>query len=306
MMQIIFEGVDISQDVDVNKCIAHDGAGSEADSITISFADLSGLWSKWNPQRGNSLRVKEGNYDSGHMYVDQIIKQAGRFIVEGISIPLQARVNKTKRWQNITFLSIARELAASYGLNLKAINVPDHPYETLTQFGMTDLGFLNRMCIRESCMLKIFDRTVVIYHEPTLEKGIPVLAFYNDQMADKEFVKKTEGIYSGCTIQYLNLSCKHLTGIFKDPGLSMFPELKINEKVNNIDEASRWARGYLRTSNKYQYSGWFDTRLEAGIAAGCLISVPEYMSTACVVNEITYDIVNKKSTITLRGIVGDY
>ena len=71
MIQFFYQGVDMMEEnVKLNACVMHDRAGGEADGLTAVFADPSGLWADWNPQRGDQVRLVDGDFDSGVMYVD--------------------------------------------------------------------------------------------------------------------------------------------------------------------------------------------------------------------------------------------
>ena len=58
MMQFFYENVDVLQEgTKLNACVMHDRAGGEADGLTAVFADPTGKWATWNPQRGDRVRL---------------------------------------------------------------------------------------------------------------------------------------------------------------------------------------------------------------------------------------------------------
>ena len=46
-----------------------------------------GLWAKWNPQRGDKVRLVDGDFDSGILYVDDPRTSGGFFRLEAVSVP---------------------------------------------------------------------------------------------------------------------------------------------------------------------------------------------------------------------------
>ena len=84
MIQFFYQGVDMMEEnVKLNACVMHDRAGGEADGLTAVFADPSGLWADWNPQRGDQVRLVDGDFDSGVLYVDDPRKSGGFFSFGG-------------------------------------------------------------------------------------------------------------------------------------------------------------------------------------------------------------------------------
>ena len=55
-MNLYYNGTDIYSDVSVNYCVHEMFAEKQADTLVIRFNDPNGIWSKWNPAAGDTLR----------------------------------------------------------------------------------------------------------------------------------------------------------------------------------------------------------------------------------------------------------
>ena len=58
-VQLFFRGVDIAPKVGISKASIIDSAGGQLDSVEVVFADPEGLWSGWDPQLGDSIRLAQ-------------------------------------------------------------------------------------------------------------------------------------------------------------------------------------------------------------------------------------------------------
>ena len=69
-MRLIYEGTDITKDVEINKAMIVDTSGGEADSLEIRFSDTQRLWSKWRPEKNHRIELNKQGFSSGEMYID--------------------------------------------------------------------------------------------------------------------------------------------------------------------------------------------------------------------------------------------
>ena len=95
-MNFYYNGVDVLEDTKLNACVMRDRAGGEADGLSAVFADPQGLWAAWKPQRGDQVRLVDGDFDTGVLYVDNPQISGGLFRLDAISIPPSIRRPRTK------------------------------------------------------------------------------------------------------------------------------------------------------------------------------------------------------------------
>ncbi len=270
-MNIIYEGVDITDAVEVQKADIIDNAGGIADSIDLCFSDTDGLWSKWKPQKGHKLNVLESGFSSGNMYVDSIVQSRGSIRLKGLSLPPGAKTEKSKAWESIRFMEMAKNIA--YGFTLEAYGVSDYSYSRIDQLSETDYSFLSRRCIMEGYAAKVCNGKLVIYDERSFEARASVKTIYQDGFdGDFEFKDVLAGLYSACTI-----SCSSMAGTiqkeFRPMTAPAGPTLKPRIYVENLAQAERFSRGLLRAANKHEKTGRIQVQLDPELAAGSCVDM---------------------------------
>jgi hypothetical protein len=268
-MQLIYEDKDIAPYVDIRKADIIDNAGGIADSIELHFNDPDGLWSKWKPAKDRKVKIIEEGLSSGDMYIDELEQERGLFIIKALSIKQEAKTDRIRGWDNISFIDFAKDIADKYGYGLKTYNVKNHNYLRVNQFETADFEFLAYRCMLEGYMLKITDNNVVIYDERYMESLAPIKRIdLSDIDGRYRFKLKSTGIYGSCEMNYGEIKKK-----FVPSGVNG-PTLKIrNMYLSSIGEAERYTRGLLRSTNKFEQAGFCTIAYEPGIAAGNTIDI---------------------------------
>lgn len=268
-MRIIYEGVDITDAVEVKKADIIDSAGGVADSIEVWFDDPQGFWSEWKPRKNHVIQLKESGFDSGLMYVDELEQRRGFFIIRALSIPQEAKTDRIKSWENIRFMELATEITSKYGLSLETYGIQNHLYQRVDQYEQADFEFLAWRCMLEGYALKITGGKAIIYSERHIEAQAPAKTLYVEQFdGDYSFRTKSTGIFGACKVSYEGISYE-----FRPAG-ALGPTLQFTDiYVSNQAEAERFAKNLLRAKNKYEHMGYCPIELDPGIAAGTMLQV---------------------------------
>lgn len=299
-MKLLFEGVDITSQVNINKADATDCSGMQADSLDIVFEDTSKAWSEWGPQKGNTIRIVDQDYDTGVMFIDEIIQSQGLYALKALSTPLSVKVKKSQRWQEIRFGKVANDIAIRNGLKLSTYEISDYLYDSISQMNENDLDFLNRICIREGYSLKISNQNLIIYDERIREKVSPTE--YNwFELESPLFEKQSCGVYKACLVKYLTLSGEYIKCLTADQTILAGGVLEKNICVSSAAEAERWAKGFLWHANKYETLGSFSLPFQPGLSAASVISVPQITPSKFFISRIRHDFINQKSYLNVRG-----
>ena len=125
-MNFYYNGVDVLQDTKLNACVMRDRAGGEADSLSAVFADPQGLWAAWKPQRGDQVRLVDGDFDTGVLYVDNPQISGGLFRLDAISVPPSIRRPRTKVWRDVRLSEIVSDMASQAGLGKQTYDIQDY------------------------------------------------------------------------------------------------------------------------------------------------------------------------------------
>ena len=303
-LQLIYEGKDITDAVEIHKADITDNAGGIADSLEIWFDDPEGFWGQWKPKKNDKVQVKENGFDSGLMYIDELEQCRGLFVVRALAIPQDAKTENTKAWENVRFLEIASELARKYGFQLETYDIQNPLYERVDQFEQADFAFLAWRCLLEGYMLKITSQKVVIYDERYMEAQAPVKTIYIDDFdGDYKFLQKSAWIYGGCRIFFGDIKYEY------KPSGAFGPVLKFADIfVSSQAEAERFAKNILRSKNKYENTGYCTIELAPGIAAGNVIQIQGVgmADGKYFCEQVTHKLANKKTFLKLRKPLEGY
>lgn len=269
-MQILYESSDITNLVNINKADFTDNSGGIADSLDIQFCDPEGIWSRWKPKKNDKIEIRQDNFKSGLMFIDELEQQRGMFKIRALSIPQEAKSCNTQAWEAVRFMEFAVEIAARYGFKLETYGTDNHLYNRVDQFQKADFEFLADRCLLEGYMLKITDSKVVIYSEPYLEGIEAVKTVTLDQLDGPYSFKNTSiGIYSSCSI-----ACGQLKSQYKPSVAPIGAVLKYKDiYVSSQGEGERYARNLLRARNKYENLGRCTIELDTTLAAGNSIDI---------------------------------
>ncbi len=307
-LNITYEGVDITQSIEVCKADITDNAGGLADSVELVFSDTEKLWGRWKPKKGDRVVVGESGFSSGLMYVDQLEQLRGVYIIKALSIPQHSKTAKTKSWENVRFLEFSGEIARNYGFELLTYGIQNWSYSRVDQIEQTDFEFLAYRCILEGYILKICNAKVIIYNERYQEaQGSAKDIYPEDIDGDYEFRSVSAGLYSSCLLRS-NSPNGFIQSEYKPDNPPAGPVLKKNIAVDNQAEADRFTRALLRYENKRENSGKIQIPLDSGLAAGNNIYVHglALLEGKCFVEKIVHRLVDKKSSLKIRKPLEGY
>ena len=244
-LTIIFEGVDISDDIAAYLISLSytDNEEDETDDLQIKLQDASGVWlKKWlNASvqaaissgeislggKTKGLKIKAGISTSGP---DGVIRRTdcGSFTLDSIkasgpastvnikatSLPYAAGVRteeRDKAWEGYNLSGIGAEIAGRAGLGFMFDANSDPYYKRLEQAKETDIKFLQGLCHDAGYSLKVSDSKLIIFDQAKYEALAAVLTiFWMDGTYTKYDLSTTEGdvTYAQCEVRYYNPDTK--------------------------------------------------------------------------------------------------
>jgi uncharacterized protein len=305
-LQIIYQDKDITNAVEVRSASITDNAGGIADSVDITFADTEKLWGKWKPQKNDTVRLKNDGFDSGIMFVDELQQERGIFTIRALSIPQEAKTEKTRTWEQVRFLELALDICKNNGFTLQTFGVENWLYERVDQIDTADFTFLSQRCILEGYVLKLTDNKAVIYSEKYLESLATVKTLYLEDVDGKyNYINKSQKVYQSCRITYSNIQYE-----FTPPNAPAGPILKINNlPVSSLAEAERFSKNLLRYRNKNEIELKFSIEMDAGLAAGSMLAIENFgmPDGNYFISRVIQDAMNKRRTsFVLRKTLEGY
>lgn len=306
-MKLYYNGKDIYNDVSVNYCVHEMFAEKQADTLVLRFNDTKGVWSKWNPAAGDTLRVKEGASDTGKLFVHSMKPENGLFTIRALSIPKSGTTRKSRSWQGVRFLQLANQIAKEHGLTFQNYGCVDQLYPYLKQDNETDFALFSRLCMQEGCQMLVYDGKLLAYNEQYIEKQTPGGSMEVDENGQFSYEDNRARCYGSCEI-----SSGSFSGKFTAPGAVNTAVLRPDKPipVTSNAEAARFAKGLLRNANKYGRTGRFSKSLLLGYAAASLLRLKTKKASAwngtVFVYKVRHDFVGNKSTLYFRDILEGY
>ena len=269
MIQLTYNGVDITGDVSINRCLHDMYGGGRADTLSLRLNDVRNLWDTWAPSARDEIRVDFGGANTGTMFLSSSIARNGYFEIVAQSAPKSGFLKQRKAWQQVRLLQIGEEIAARNGLTFSSYGVTDRLYSYVLQDDVSDFAFLNWRAKLEGCVFQVYDKRLIMYSEPYMEAVEPVEALELATDGDYEYTPRQADLYGACVV-----SSGQYTGEFTaDNGSALVYRPDAFGGVGNKVEAERFAKGLLRSVNKGCMSGFVRTPVMAGYAAGSTVAL---------------------------------
>lgn len=304
-IKVIYEGTEIN--LEVSNCKIIDVMGGKADSLTISFADIKNECRKWDFAKDHTLEIIEEPFSTGVMYVDGFGCSNGSYEVNAISMKKSFKTKKTRTWEKVNFLDLARDLTQELGLKLETYGVQDYQYLRVDQVQKNNIEFLNYRCMLEGYNLKISNGKAMIISEEFLEKQKEVLTLDSSLFIGKYNFKCTSNhIFGGCEI--VSFSQNLIKGSYISDK-SNGDIIKVTDiPISSIGEANRFAKNILYSLNKNEVIGSFTINKKTSIAAGNVIIIEnlDSFNGRYIIDNIIHDLIDSKSKLLVRKILEVY
>ena len=269
MIQITYNGVDITGDVSINRCYHDMYASGKSDSLHLRVNDTKHLWDSWGPADGDEIQVDYGTIGTGIMFVSKVVPQNGVYDIVAQSAPQSGFEVHDKAWQHVRLLQLGKEIAERNGLSFSSYGVTDRLYPYILQKSESDFAFLHYRAMLESCAFIVYDKRLILYSEPYMESIVPAETLTVPEDGDYKYIRRGSDLYGSCVVDNGLYS-----GSFAvDNGSALSYSPKTSGGANSVDEANRFAMGFLRAVNKECYSGYVRSRILPGYAAASTLEL---------------------------------
>lgn len=274
--QILYQGSDITNSVaqTLERIEYEENIGSEkANTIRLYFAD-------------NAQRLQNGPFQKGEQITLLLgwkgapLIKCGTFEIDEEELEgppdiyrigaIQAGFSQAVRTQNAvayegkTLLQIASQIAAKYGFTVvgDAVN-PDVPYERLTQNLEPDLAFLRRIANMHNYDFNVRDNQLIFYSREALDAANPIGLIQRNNVVHFRFREQTlanekndQPTFAAAQVVYFDPKSKGLVyGLSNDSDIIAKDHLKAVERIENPQQATLRAKGYLHQSNMLRCEG---------------------------------------------------
>ena len=129
VIQILYEGTDITEVTNITRCVCRDVSHGRADSLELQF-DHAAIWHLWAPKEDDKIIVNSDGYTTGTMYLNAIMPEGDGFRILATALPSAARRKAWDTYQNMTLENIVGRCAAEAGNHVaprKIQQLPPYP-----------------------------------------------------------------------------------------------------------------------------------------------------------------------------------
>lgn len=306
MIRLFYKGIDITDNISINRCWHDMYASGRSDTVDIRLNDVNNLWDVWTPAVGDEIKVDYGAISTGAMFISRIIPQNGTFDITAQAAPASGFVPQNKTWQQVRFLQLGKEIAERNGLSFASYGVEDRLYSYIRQIEKSDFAFLNDRARLEGCSFLIYNKTLVLYSEPYMEAVSPTEVFEVAADGDYKYTDRRFCSYSSCVVTSGMYSGEFATD---NPAGRIYRPTNVGS-VGSDQEAKRFAMNLLRSVNKDCCTGFVRAHILPGYAAASTITLSNARAPswdgAVFIDHIRNDYVGGKSKIFFRRPLEGY
>lgn len=301
-MNLIYQGKDITQYVNIRSCVGRDYSGERCDSLQIQFENASS-WYRWGPEEDDQIRITHNGYDTGILYLNTILPEDGKYRILASALPCSARRKQNRSFSGKTIEEIMRACAAGSGMDFKIFGIDGSaiiPY--IHQENESAAAFLHRLLTMEGAALKCVNgkyTAIGILWAQQREAGQTI------QISAKQ--RGTDYQRSGETVKAITIRTPYAASTASDTSVpSSHNRITRNDipAKSNL-QAGRWARGLLLDMNRKCETLRIETRFNSGFTAMSRIDVTGGTDAdgKWLIREAEHDFVNMTSCVVMHRCV---
>ena len=296
-MQIIYQGVDITDAVDIVSCIYCDRSGASCDSLDIEFDNLKS-WHRWRPEENDEIRISHNGISTGKMYLNTILPTDGRYRIVATSLPTNAKKKKTASYIDRTIESIARECAHECGFGSKFNGVNEETlFSYIERQHETPAAFCERLLKLEGAKLKTADSCFCAIDLKYAENRLPAMGYEIE--ADQEGVDYARG-----SARYSRLTVKtpFCEASAADTDAADGPAITVSGlPAREVTQAARWAKNLLMDHNRRSETLSIESELNRGFYALSRLKIESLteLDGEWMAEEVKHDLINQRSKVKL-------
>lgn len=143
-MQLLYNGIDITEQVQVAEAVSVDSEGGQADMLKLTLENAA-QWQKWSPKADDMIVLIDDGYTTGSMYIDTLVPDGDGFKIIACSLPSAARQVAWASYEQVTLGELIRQACAEAGTDF-------------TAYGVSLSGSMRRVVRRNESLPAMLDR----------------------------------------------------------------------------------------------------------------------------------------------------
>lgn len=291
-MQVLYEGVDITDSVCVASATYADHAGGRMDELDIAFEQTEN-WLRWQPRAGDRIEVREGGVSTGEMYVHAVCPE-DKFLLRAYGARSAGRDARWKSFENLTLQAVAEETAGESGMKCALFGIDGSiKYHYLLRRHETPLAFLQRLATMEGAVLKCVGGKMNLIGIDYAQALNPVRKMNLSVAEQGLFYTNLEGK----KIEQLGVNGPERIAWAWDNGASTGRRMVLNEHCADMIQAKRWACGALKCGNRQCERIEITTEIDGALTAMMPVEIvsADLANGRWLVQEAAHDLVNRQT-----------
>lgn len=298
-LQILLNGSNITSKMEMSGCNLYDRLGGSKDNVKLQIPyDCEVTFNKFD-----ELEITADKYNTGKMYIVGCngVNNNISCLINAVSCKPTSNQKRSRMLTNVTLHQIIYDVAKSCNLSVELYDIANYTYKSVSQINETDLQFLNRICLREGYSIKADNGKLVVFNDYSLENNYEPLKLEKSEGAEANFVRTENGCRS-ITVRCYDVENNNLISYTATDDEVEGGSETIIEKVTSIEEAERFAKGYLRNRNNMMLTGYIKIPFNDGVSAGTTLDLTDYedYNGRYIVYEVMHDIVNENTYLNVR------
>lgn len=297
-MQLFYENTDISADVDIRECRHRDVSGGRSDCLEI-ILEHADAWYRWGVRQGDRMRVMDGGYDTGELYLNTILPENGRYRILATSTPAAAQRTAYGYFEKTTIDGIMAACAAEMNAGYKLYGIDGGlDYDYILRGNEGCAAFLSRLLEMEGAIFKFYNGQILgigIEYAQSLQ-AVQKMELSIDQ-GGVCYRYKEHARFAGITIQ-----TPYAQAAAADGGANTgIEQIYTHLPAMNAAQAGRWARGLLLSHNRRAEELTIESELNTGFTAMARVDI-ESRSEAngeWIIDETEHDFILGRTTARL-------
>lgn len=300
-MELFYEGVNITKEVQITSAKSRDVSGGRADSLDLTLGAAQ-CWHRWNLQSNDRIELTHNGYSTGELYVNTIAPENGEYRILATALRVGAGRRANGSFEGKTLEDILKISAAECGMDYRIFGLDRkvrYPYLLRKDEGCA--AFLNRIAGWEGAVLKTYSGRFTM---------IGILAAQALPACETISISaKQEGVSYQCReskLKSLTVKTPFAAVMARDDTVT-----KGNDRVicaipaKDPVTAGRWARGILTNENRRAECLTIESAFHSAWSAMVRIDVTGETEANgnWIIDEVEHDFVNGISRGTLLRCV---
>lgn len=269
-MELYWMGKNITRFVNITGCEHRDFSGGKCDCLELTLDNASD-WYRWGPREDDEVRVTDGLFDTGTLYLTAVLPAEGRYRLLATGVKQAARRKAWASYANINIEKLMQRVSAECGMEARLFGVNGAlTYGYVLRENEGCAAFLSRVGQWDGFTVKAFNgalRAVSIAYAQNMppeaniriesgQQGVIYRRFDNDRWA-------------GVTVKTPFAEATARDSAVTLGSVNVFTDLPAADNA----QAGRWARGLLLAHNRQCEELITEQELNTGLRALARVDV---------------------------------